>query len=255
MHDPTKRFSTRVDNYVKYRPGYPIEVIELIEGSCKTTTDVVIADVGSGTGIFSKSLLERGFTVMGVEPNREMRMAAERMLAGVENFKSISGRAEETELPDRSVDAITSAQAVHWFDLEKTQVEFKRILKTEGWLFILWNDRMTDTYPFLRCYEGLLQKYGTDYDQSVHRNIGKDEMVQLFGHDRFQMNTFKNEQHLDYDGLKGRLLSSSYTPEKSHPDYEPMIEELGELFDEYNQNQTVVFDYNTVVYYGRLTAC
>ena len=252
MPDSTERFSTRVDNYVKYRPDYPSGVSDLLKNTCGLTSSAVIADVGSGTGIFSKCLLAQGFTVMGVEPNREMREACEQLLVDGENFNSISGRAETTTLSAHSVDAITSAQAVHWFDLEKTHLEFKRILKPGGYLIVLWNNRRSDTTVFLRKYEQLLKEYGTDYTKNVHRQIGRKRLIPLFGHDSFKMSSFKNYQQFDYEGLTGRLLSSSYTPEAGHPRHLAMLKELDHLFDEYNENNAVIFEYETKVYYGQM---
>jgi len=215
MHDSTERFSSRVDNYVKFRPDYPLGVNEILKSACGLTSSAVIADVGSGTGIFSKSLLAQGFTVIGVEPNREMREAGEQMLDAVKKFKSLSGRAEATTLPANSVDAITSAQAVHWFDREKTHLEFERILKPGGVLIVIWNNRLSNTANFLQQYESLLKKYGTDYTNVVHRDIGREQLVDLFGNDSFKESSFNHHQQFDYEGLKGRLLSSSYPCWKS----------------------------------------
>ncbi len=255
MRDSTERFSTRVDNYVKFRPDYPLGVTDILKNACGLTSSAVIADVGSGTGIFSKKLLAQGFTVIGVEPNREMREAGEHMLNTFKRFKSLSGQAEATTLPANSVDAITSAQAVHWFDREKTHLEFKRILKPDGVLFFLWNNRLSNTTTFLRQYESLLKKYGTDYLNVDQNQTGRKQLAQLFGNDSFKESSFNHHQEFDYEGLKGRLLSSSYSPEPGHPKYLSMQEELRRLFDEFNENNAVVFEYETKVYYGHITAC
>lgn len=213
MHDSTERFSTRVDNYVKFRPDYPLGVTDILKNACGLTSSAVIADVGSRTGIFSKSLLAQGFTIIGVEPNREMREAGEHMLNTFKKVKSLSGRAGATTLPANSVDAITSAQVGHWFDLEKAHLEFKRILKPDGVLFLLWNNRLSNTTAFLRQYELLLKEYGTDYTNVDQNQIGRKQLAQLFGNDSFNERSFNHHQQFEYEGLKGRLLSSSYSPE------------------------------------------
>ena len=164
--DPTRRFSSRVDNYIKYRPGYPSAVIDTLASECGLTEQLIVADVGSGTGILSELFLKHGNPVFGVEPNREMREAGERRLKQYPNFTSVNGTAEATTLPDRSMDFITAGQAFHWFDRIQTRKEFTRILKGGGWVALIWNDRHIDTSPFLCAYEDLLRQYGIDYARS-----------------------------------------------------------------------------------------
>ena len=154
--DSTQRFSDRVENYIRYRPSYPAQVLETLRSECGLSASSTVADIASGTGIFSRLLLEDGNRVYGVEPNREMRQAAERLLADFRGFMSIAGTAEATTLPDQSVEFATAAQAAHWFDLPKARKEFARILKPQGWAVLIWNERCTDTTPFLREYEELL---------------------------------------------------------------------------------------------------
>src|SRR5271166_831925 len=163
VKDATQRFSSRVDNYVRYRPGYPTEVLELLKNECGLTSDSVIADIASGTGIFTRMLIENGNHVFGVEPNDDMRRAGEQFLRSYSGFSSIAGMAEATTLPGHSVDMVTAAQAAHWFDREKARREFVRICRPGGWTVLLWNERRTSSTPFLRAYEQLLVQYGTDY--------------------------------------------------------------------------------------------
>src|SRR5215813_11661600 len=168
--EPTERFSTRVDNYVRYRPGYPAEIIDLLTASCGLTPQSLIADIGSGTGKSAEIFLANGNVVFGIEPNEGMRTAAETILGKNPNFRSVNATAEATTLPESSVDLITAGQAFHWFDLEKTKPEWVRILKPGGWAVVIWNERRLDTTPFLRDYEALLLKYGTDYQNIRHEN-------------------------------------------------------------------------------------
>src|SRR5262249_20110821 len=180
MNDSTERFSSRVENYMKDRPGYPIEVIETLSDECGLAADSIIADVGSGTGILTDMFLQNGNVVYGIEPNREMREAAERLLKDYPRFRSVAARAEETALDDKSVDFITAGQAFHWFDREKTRTEFVRILKSRGWVALIWNERVTTTTPFLVAYEQLLKDYSTDYEQVDHRRIDEDVIRDFF---------------------------------------------------------------------------
>jgi SAM-dependent methyltransferase len=253
MTDVTQRFSSRVENYVKYRPGYPDDVIEALRSECGLTADSIVADVGSGTGILTEIFLRNGNVVYGVEPNREMREAAERLLKDYPRFHSVAARAEETTLDDAGVDFITAGQAFHWFDREKTRVEFARILKPRGWVALIWNDRATTTTLFLIAFEKLLKDYSTDYEQVDHRRIDDDVIRDFFGSDQFMLKQIKNSQVFDYDGLKGRLLSSSYAPEEGHPNYEPMLAELERIFQTYQDEGRVVFEYVTQMYYSTLS--
>jgi SAM-dependent methyltransferase len=249
--DPTLRFSTRVENYVRYRPGYPPQVLETLRSECGLTPAAIVADVACGTGIFTRLLLDNGNRVYGIEPNREMREAAERLLATDPKFTSISGTAEATTLPDRSVDFTTAAQAAHWFDLPMARREFARILRPRGWAVLLWNERCTDTTPFLRAYEDLLLSYGTDYQEIRHEHT-TDKIDSFFAPSPFQARVFDMRQDFAYSELEGRLLSSSYAPMTGHPNHEPMLRELRRLFGAYQKDGRVSMEYRTRMYYGQL---
>jgi SAM-dependent methyltransferase len=250
--DATARFSSRVEKYVRYRPSYPKEILDLLRKPCGLTPQSVIADVASGTGIFTRLLLENGNRAFGVEPNPEMRRAGEEYLASFANFTSVAGTAEATTLPERSVDLVTAAQAAHWFDRAKARREFVRILKPGGWTVLIWNERETDSTPFLRDYENLLLTYGTDYQEIRHERT-TDEIDGFFAPSPFRSATLEMRQDCDYAGLEGRLLSSSYIPNSDHPRYEPMLRELGKLFDAHQANGQVVLAYVTRVYYGQIS--
>ncbi len=247
----TTRFSDRVENYVRYRPGYPAHVIDTLKAECGLTPEHIIADIASGTGIWSRLLLENGNRVFGVEPNAEMRQAGERLLAGFANFRSIAGSAEGTTLLDHSVHFVTAAQAAHWFDRARARAEFGRILKNRGWLVLLWNERCTDSTQFLRDYEELLLAYGTDYEEVRHERT-TTMIREFFDPAPIEERTFSLRQEFDYAGLEGRLLSSSYTPGPEHSNYALMLRELRRIFDEHAARGRVVFEYKTRLYFGRL---
>ena len=251
VQDATQRFSTRAQNYVRYRPGYPLEVIDLLKAECGLTADSMVADVACGTGIFTRLLLENGNRVIGVEPNPEMRSAGEEFLARYRRFTSVSGTAEATTLPAQSVDIVTVAQAAHWFDPKKAKAEFVRILKPGGWVVLIWNDRRTDSTDFQRQYERLVCTYGTDYKEVRQRGMTL-AIDAFFGSRSFRRRQFDYAQTFDYSGLEGRLLSSSYAPQKGEENYEPMIDELRRMFEKYQVNGQVSFDYDTRVYYDQL---
>jgi SAM-dependent methyltransferase len=248
----TSRFSDRVENYVLYRPGYPTEVMQALKTECGLASSHAVADIASGTGIWTRTLLENGNSVFGVEPNTEMREASARLLATFPKFTSTAGTAETTMLADHCVDFVTAAQAAHWFDRERARREFARILKSGGWLVLLWNQRLTDATPFLRDYEQLLLKYGTDY-QDVRHERTTSEVNEFFDPAPFQERVFPLRQEFDYAGVEGRLLSSSYAPGPEHSQYAPMLRELRRIFDAHQAQSRVAFDYETRVFFGRLS--
>jgi len=247
----TSRFSDRVENYIRYRPGYPAEALAALKSWCALTPSHVVADVASGTGNWTRTLLENGNRVFGVEPNVDMRLAGRRLLAEFPKFASVAGSAEATTLPDQSVDFVMSAQAAHWFDRVAARREFVRILRPDGWLVLLWNEREVDKTPFLRDYEQLLLTYGTDYEDVRHERT-TDAVNEFFDPAPYEERVFSMRQKFDYAGLEGRLLSSSYAPGAGHPKHEPMLRELRRIFDSRAVDGQVVFGYKTRVYFGRL---
>src|ERR1700752_3369323 len=178
-----------------------------------------------------------------------MREAAERLLIPLTKgetggtpgggFHSVAATAENTTLATNSIDAIIAGQAFHWFDREKTKPEFKRILKPNGQVVLMWNDRRTDTTDFLKVYEDFLQLFGTDYKEVNHKNTqDKKIFADFFGGD-FKEKNFYNFQDVDFAGLKGRVLSSSYMPGEGHKDYDFMINTLKKIFMRYQENGKV----------------
>lgn len=250
--DSKERFSNRVDTYVKYRPSYPTEAINYLYDVIGLHPHSEIADIGAGTGVFSKLLLARGSHVTAVEPNDEMRKAAERMLGEENHFSIVSGSAEATGLPDHSIDAIVCAQSFHWFDRSAAQLEFCRILRPGGKVVLIWNSRHTHGTLFREEYDQLLQTFATDYKEVNHKNISRDILLSFFKPGTMQEADFIHGQIFDFEGLSGRLLSSSYSPVPGDPRYEPMIEELRKVFDRNNQEGTVSFDYETQVFWGEI---
>lgn len=252
MTESVERFTSRVEDYAKYRPGYPPEIVDLLKKECGLTPASIVADVGSGTGKSSEIFLANGNVVIGVEPNAGMRAVAEKIFRDQPLFRSVDGSAESTTLPDASVDLVTAGQAFHWFDPLTTRREWIRILKPGGWAVLIWNDRELETTPFLSEYEQLLLEFGTDYAE-VRHDKGLPMIEQFFAGDEFVLKGFPNTQLFDFDGLRGRVRSSSYTPEPGNPKFEPMMRRLEAVFDKHQKNGYVNFDYETKVFYGQLS--
>lgn len=249
---PTERFSDRVENYIRYRPRYPDTLLPLLVRELNLAPQHVIADIGCGPGQSSEPFLRNGNKVYGIEPNDAMRDAAQRLLADFPRFKALKGTAEATTLPEQWVDFITAMQAFHWFDREQARLEFRRILKPAGHVILIWNSRKKGASPFLDAYEQLLQQFATDYSLVRHENVDESALKTFLG-PAFTHHRLANQQIFDYAGLEGRLLSSSYVPRDDHPNYQPMLRELKRIFDRFNENRTVPFDYDCDVYWGNLT--
>ena len=252
MLKTAERFSTRIAHYIKYRPGYPLEIIDELTRECQLTPSSIVADIGSGTGKSAAPFLHNGNVVFGVEPNSGMRKAAEEIFRDLPGFKSVEGNAESTALADDRIDFVVAAQAFHWFDQALFRVEAKRILKPHGWVVLFWNGRKLQSTPFLEEYEKMMVEFGTDYQEVRHENVER-QVPDFFKPDSFTSRIFPNQQIFDLDGLEGRVRSSSYTPEPDHPNFQPMMARIGELFAKYQQNGSVVFEYDTRVFYGHLS--
>jgi len=248
--DPKKRFSSRVENYIKYRPNYPSEIISFLKKEIALDDKKIIADVGSGTGILTELFLKNRNIVYAIEPNNEMREGGEKILSKYSNFKSTIGTAEKTNLDSNSIDIITAAQAFHWFNIEEAKKEFKRILKPDGWTVLLWNTRMNNSSLFMEAYENFLLENSVDYNKVSHTNID-EKKLKLFFSD-YKTKVFPNRQSFDFGGLKGRVLSSSYMPMKKDKRFNLMMNSLKNLFNNYNENGLVEFIYRTEVYYGKI---
>jgi ubiquinone/menaquinone biosynthesis C-methylase UbiE len=250
--EPTVRFSNRVENYVKYRPGYPDEVIEFLHRKFRLDQDSYIADIGSGTGIFTKLLLGKGYKVYAVEPNEPMKAVAEKSLKIYRNFTSVAGTAEHTNLPANSIDLVTSATAFHWFDVEKSRIEFKRILKPNGAVVLLWNVRKADTDAFAIAYDQLLSNYATDYNEVKSKTLNGERLAAFFDQGQFETLSYPNEQIFDEEGLIGRSLSSSYVPLPETSEGKVFLKDLEAVFHEHQVDGKVRFLYDTVMYVGRV---
>ena len=250
MSNSTTRFSDRVEDYVKYRPHYPEIILSYLRDLYSFGPGWVVADIGSGTGISTELFLRFGNTVFAVEPNREMRLKAEELLAGYPGFVSVDGTAEATGLASGPVDLIVAGQAFHWFDPVKTRTEFVRIGRPGAVVALIWNERLILS-DFEREYEELILQYAGDYKTINHKNITDARIGDFFHPRSFVLRSFENEQRFDFDGLKGRLLSSSYIP-KEGPRFDAMMNALKGLFDRHAADGRVRVGYETKVYTGVL---
>jgi SAM-dependent methyltransferase len=248
---PKERFSSRVEDYVRYRPFYPRQALALLQEECGLTPAWTIADVGAGPGNLARLFLDNGNRVIGIEPNREMREAGDRMLAGYGNYTGRDGSAEETGLEESSVDMVVAGQAFHWFDQAAAKAEFKRILRPSGWVVLVWNMRRSGSSRFLNRYEELLRTL-PEYEVVKAEGEPIEELTRFFAPSPIRQATFANSQTMDRDAFVGRVFSSSYMPHPGTPEREAMAGELTRLFDEESTGGCVEFLYDTEVFFGMM---
>jgi SAM-dependent methyltransferase len=248
---PTERFSSRVENYIRYRPSYPRAAIGLLAARCGLSAASVVADVGSGTGILSAELLTTGARVIGVEPNDGMRAAAEAQLGKEERFRSVAGTAEATTLGADSIDLWVAGQAFHWFDVPQARVEALRVVRDGAWGALMWNERPREASAFLADYEALLERHAPEY-ASITASRADEASMRSFLGAAMELATFPNQQVFDFEGLKGRLMSSSYAPEPNDPAYQPLMAGLEAAFSRHQRDGRIVFPYQTLVYFAQL---
>jgi ubiquinone/menaquinone biosynthesis C-methylase UbiE len=252
MEDNYSRFSHVADHYARYRPRYPHEMIDLLKVECGLSPAHVVADIGSGTGLLTELFLQHGNRVYGIEPNAEMRAAAEHHLRDYRGFTSIAATAEATTLADHSVDMITAGQAFHWFDHEAARQEFSRILVPQGWIVLVWNLERSDGSPFAGAFEQFWQKYIDPSKTFSSERKRPAYITRFFEAGHVEEQDLDNYQVCDFEALKGRVLSASRAPREDDPRYPAMLDELAAMFSQYQKDGTVRIEYDTKVLYGQL---
>ncbi|MDR1536809.1 MAG: class I SAM-dependent methyltransferase [Clostridiales bacterium] len=246
--DSKERFSDRAKVYARHRPDYPDEAVRLI---LESSEDGPAADIGSGTGKLTKMLLPSGRQIYAVEPNPMMRCEAEAELSKFPNFHSVCASAEETTLPDNFAALIVAAQAFHWFDKEKCKKEFRRISTSAGVAALIWNQADACASDFMRSYLDAADIYSGDYPKH-HHDLTNLKQFELFFDGNFTSRLLAWSAPINFEGLWGRALSSSYAPVEGHPHYEPLKASLEEIFSKHQKSGFVTYEYKTLVVLGKL---
>jgi excisionase family DNA binding protein len=249
LNESQNKFTDKADSYEKYRPSFPIQLAAFIHNTLGKK-DNVIADIGSGTGRMTELLLSGNNSVYAIEPNADMRKIAETKFKGRKNFYSISSTADNTTLKADSIDAIVCAEAYHWFDNEKTILEFKRILKSQGFIFLTWDTPENNPYDGA-LYE-LLQRYGNQEGKEITTVSKEERAVHLFGKDNFQKIEFKHAILEPYEGLLGGSLSSAFAPKNGDKNYEAYVNGIKDIFSQYNRDGLIESNFVAKCYYGRI---
>ncbi|WP_035985879.1 class I SAM-dependent methyltransferase [Leptolyngbya sp. KIOST-1] len=218
--DPLGRFSDRAQDYARYRSSYPRAAIAAILFGLSEPAQLVVADIGAGTGISSRLLGDLGARVIALEPNAEMRAAA----APHAQVTVQSGTAEQTGLGDRSVDVVTCCQSFHWFNAPPAVAEFSRILRPGGRLALLWNDWNLDD-PGTAAYRQIIQAAAT---RAIRHHDHTNSLHVVEEHPGFapvRHHSFDYAQSLTRPEVVGRTLSSSYMPKQGEA-YEQFLEAI-----------------------------
>ncbi|MCL2079750.1 MAG: methyltransferase domain-containing protein [Oscillospiraceae bacterium] len=247
------KFDGKGSVYAKYRPAYPQAFIDYIYTNIGMCSVSIIADIGSGTGILTKQLLEKGSTVFAVEPNADMRIHAESSLGGFPDYISVDGTAERTTLSESSVDYVTAAQAFHWFDKQAFKTECRRILRKNGRVVLVWNSRVEESDIVQENYE-VKRKYCPNFkvfsDSLLHAE--NEGCFNDFFTGEYVSRVFNNDISLDAEGFVGGNLSSSYALNETHEYYYDFIAELKQLFVKYSKNGKLVLPSITQCYVGEV---
>lgn len=252
LANPPERFSGRVESYRRYRPRYPAEIVDVLIRECGLSQNAAVVDVAAGTGLLSEIFLAAGFDVTAIEPNAEMRAACVELRQSYPKLQCIPGTAEETGLPSRSADGITVAQAMHWFDLERTGAEFRRVLKPGGWCAVIYNHRRMGGDAFHDAYEELLRKFGVDYVSVQQQHVGHERLAEYFTPGEMKRRTFSNSQKLTREGFEGRIVSSSYVPRPGQVRFGEMRANIERIFDTHQSGGSVTLEYECEMCYGQL---
>jgi len=244
MQDNTNKFNKKAKDYVKYRPTYPDEFIDYLIKDLKIKNKIV-ADIGSGTGKLTELIVNNVKKVYAIEPNKDMRIAAEKILNKNKNFISINGCAEDSKLKNNFIDVIIVAQAFHWFDIKKTMVEFKRILKKNGLLVLVWNTKIHNT-NFLKTQLKILSKYSNKV-----KTRNKNSVKKAFPNGYLKKSYWHN-QEFDLKGVLGRISSLSYCPAQNTKQYKIIEKQITNAFNKYSKNGFIKYNYKTNAYIGKI---
>lgn len=249
--DSTKMFDGYANDYTVGRPSYAAELIDCLYNKYGFSKSSIIADIGSGTGKFAKHLLDRGSQVYCVEPNDDMRRVAEDELSTYPGFHSINGDAETTTLDDNTVDFITTAQAFHWFDVQKFRRECKRILKPGGKVFLIWNVRNMDEALNKELYQ-IYRKYCPNF-KGFSGGIEKDDQrIRDFFDEKYEYVAFDNPLYLDRERFIARSLSGSYSLKEGDKEYAEYMKAIEAAFEKYANKGIVSIANRSVAYIGNV---
>ncbi len=238
-----EKFSGKADNYDKYRPSYPLSLIDWLY---EKTGAKAVVDIGAGTGKFTVPLSEKDWKITAVEPNSDM---LGKLKTNAPFAKIIQASAENTMLPDHDTDLITVAQAFHWLDENRFRQECRRILTPAGKLAVIFNNRIHNKYE---------EEYNAIYKDCKGFRSYAGVWCAEYGADFLENHYFKNVEifraesiiKLNKENFIGKERSCSYAPKETDECFEMVIRQLDRLFEKYNKNGIVTEYYETICYLG-----
>ena len=246
-----KNFDGYADDYTIGRPQYSEGLVDQLLADFDPASNVKIADIGSGTGKFSSQLLARGFEVYSVEPNDDMRRVAEEELSGFNRFHSVNGGAEDTSLDSASVDLVTTAQAFHWFDVDKFRAECKRILRSNAKVALVWNVRDMKAPVNQELYD-IYKRYCPRFVGFSGGIVKNDPRIQFFFESGYKYISYPNPLTLDKEKFIARSLSGSYSIKEDDSSYEEYMDSITDIFSKYSVSGSVIIPNDSVAYIGCL---
>jgi SAM-dependent methyltransferase len=242
-------FTVKVDDYAA-RPSYPPDLFALLASRYAPSPAALVVDVGAGTGLLTRGLLDAGYRVVAVEPNAKMRASADAALSANERYRSVVGAAEALPLDAQSAELIVAAQAFHWFDIERARPEFLRVLEPHGAVGLIWNDRVLDD-PLQQACSAIFAEFGGEKRAALSVHQERGNLPLFFGATQPEAFSWPNEQRLDERRLTQLLLSRSYMPTPGSEAAVLVAERAGALFRDYALDGAVSVRYRTVLFLGR----
>jgi SAM-dependent methyltransferase len=241
-------FSAKVADYLASRPDYPLALFDALRA--RVPAGATVADLGAGTGLLTRGLLSVGYRVLAVEPNAAMRAAADHLLSSQPDYRSVDGSAEAMSAPDGSLDLITAAQAFHWFDIERARAEMLRVLKPNGLVALIWNDRQPGEALHVALDE-VFADFGGARRNALLAHEDRQDVPRFFAGGASEEFTWPHQHLLDADGLLSLVFSRSYMPERQSPAGTAAAREVRHIFDQHATDGRVAVRYRTVAILGR----
>lgn len=243
-------FSTKVADYVASRPDYPTALFDALRVACNLQPGDAVADIGAGTGLLTHGLLSQGYAVIAIEPSTNMRAAADSALVSFPAYNSASGSAERIPLPAACVALITAAQAFHWFDIAAARAEFLRVLKPQGKVALIWNDRVLSD-PLHTALDGIFAQHGGAKRGAMLAHDERSEVPAFFGTNTPLELTWPHEHLLSEAALLSLVFSRSYMPARDSAAGQEAYEQVHRLFEQLATGGRIAVRYNTIAIIGR----
>jgi SAM-dependent methyltransferase len=252
MEPNVTRFDGRVADYDRYRERYDANVVlPLLRTWCGLTSQWRVADVGAGTGMLADVFLGNGNSVIAIEPNEEMRTMCAQLHPDAPLLEILNGTAENTSLPDASVDAVVVGRALHWFDLHRTMEEFRRVLRPDGWVIVVALGRTEKGREENGEFERVLREASSTHADTHAAYKVYGQLPGFFDGGEFHHKVILGKMPFDWESLRGMTLSLSHSPRVTSPEFPEFERRLREFFDRYSREGVVTLESRYWINAGR----